>query len=79
MEPRVGVHGLDTAVRAEVGSDTGRTIAILAEYDALPGIGHACGHNVIAATGVGAFLALARLAALEARVAALEARSTDTP
>lgn len=62
-EPRVGVHGLDTAVRAEVGSDTGRTIAILAEYDALPGIGHACGHNVIAATGVGAFLALARLAA----------------
>lgn len=63
VEPRVGVHGLDTAVRAEVGSDTGRTIAILAEYDALPGIGHACGHNVIAATGVGAFLALARLAA----------------
>ncbi|GAB4086172.1 M20 family metallopeptidase [Myceligenerans cantabricum] len=36
----------------------GPTIAICAEYDALPGIGHACGHNVIAASGVGAFLAL---------------------
>jgi amidohydrolase len=32
-------------------------VAILAEYDALPGIGHACGHNLIAAAGVGAFLA----------------------
>ena len=57
----MGVHGLDTALRAEFGSG-GRTIAILAEYDALPGIGHACGHNVIAAAGVGAFLALHRLA-----------------
>ncbi len=38
------------------------TIAILAEYDALPGIGHACGHNVMCASSVGAFLALAALA-----------------
>jgi len=38
------------------------TIAILAEYDALPGIGHACGHNVMCANSVGAFLALAALA-----------------
>ena len=36
-----------------------RTIAILSEYDALPGIGHGCGHNVIAVSGLGAFLALA--------------------
>ncbi|MBD7996899.1 M20 family metallopeptidase [Arthrobacter sp. Sa2CUA1] len=55
---RVGVHGLDTAVRAEAGSGS-PVIAVMAEYDALPGIGHACGHNVIAAAGVGAFLALA--------------------
>lgn len=55
----IGAHGLDTAVHAEFGS--GRAIAICAEYDALPGIGHACGHNVIAACGVGAFLALKRL------------------
>ena len=37
------------------------TIAIMAEYDALPEIGHACGHNVIAASGVGAYLAAARV------------------
>jgi amidohydrolase len=34
-------------------------VAIIAEYDALPGLGHACGHNIIAATATGAFLALA--------------------
>ena len=37
------------------------TIAIMAEYDALPEIGHACGHNIIAASGVGAYLAAARV------------------
>lgn len=59
----VGVHGLETAVRAEFTAGTGgRTIALLAEYDALPEIGHACGHNVICGAGVGAFLALHRLA-----------------
>lgn len=56
---QLGVHGLDTAIRAEIGSDDGPAIAILSEYDALPDVGHGCGHNVIAATGVGAFLALA--------------------
>jgi amidohydrolase len=54
-----GAHGLETALRAEVGDPGGATIAILSEYDALPGIGHGCGHNVIATTGLGAFLALA--------------------
>jgi amidohydrolase len=56
-----GVAGLDTAFVASVGSGP-LTIAICAEYDALPGIGHACGHNVIAAAAVGAGLALAPLA-----------------
>lgn len=60
IDATVDVHGVNTAVRAEIsGTSAGRTIAVLSEYDALPGIGHACGHNVIAATGVGAFLALA--------------------
>lgn len=61
----VGVHGLDTAVRAGHGdgAEAGPTIAIVAEYDALPGIGHGCGHNIICASAVGAFLALAPLAA----------------
>lgn len=58
VEAELGTHGVPTAFRAEVGDPAGPTIAICAEYDALPGIGHACGHNVIAASGVGAFLAL---------------------
>jgi len=58
-----GAHGLETALRAEIGSGApgAPTIAILSEYDALPGIGHGCGHNVIATAGLGAFLALATL------------------
>ena len=55
--------GLVTAFRASVGRGDGPRIALLAEYDALPEIGHACGHNLIAAGAVGAFLALARSAA----------------
>ncbi|WP_210441465.1 M20 family metallopeptidase [Nocardioides xinjiangensis] len=55
-------HGLPTALRAEVGDPDGPTIAVLSEYDALPGIGHGCGHNVIATAGLGAFLALAAVA-----------------
>ena len=58
VEAELGAHGVPTAFRAEVGDPAGPTIVICAEYDALPGIGHACGHNVIAASGVGAFLAL---------------------
>jgi len=55
-----GVGGLPTAFRATIpGSAPGPTIAIMAEYDALPGIGHACGHNVIATAGAGAGAALA--------------------
>jgi amidohydrolase len=60
-----GVGGLPTAFRATIaGAGAGPTIAIMAEYDALPGIGHACGHNVIATAGVGAGAALAALGAL---------------
>jgi amidohydrolase len=59
-----GVGGLPTAFRAEVaGAGDGPTLAVLAEYDALPGIGHACGHNVIATAGAGAGAALAAVAA----------------
>ena len=45
------------------GSAAGPRIGILAEYDALPGLGHGCGHNTMAASGVGAAIALASLAA----------------
>ena len=58
-----GVGGVATAFRAEVpGATPGPSIAILAEYDALPAIGHACGHNVIATSAVGAGAALAAAA-----------------
>lgn len=54
-------HGLPTALRAEIGDPGGPSIAILSEYDALPGIGHGCGHNIIATSALGAFLALAEV------------------
>jgi amidohydrolase len=56
-----GVAGVDTAFRGTIETGEGPTIAILCEYDALPAIGHACGHNVIATAGVGAGAALAAL------------------
>ncbi|MFT3862113.1 amidohydrolase [Micropruina sp.] len=56
-----GAYGVPTAVEASIGSGD-LTVVLCAEYDALPGIGHGCGHNVIAAAGVGAALALAPVA-----------------
>lgn len=54
-----GIADLPTAFLAEYGSaDTGPTIAVFLEYDALEEIGHACGHNVIASIGLGAALAV---------------------
>ncbi|WP_422749167.1 M20 family metallopeptidase [Mycobacterium sp. WMMD1722] len=53
--------GLDTAFRASYGSGP-LVVGMCAEYDALPGIGHACGHNIIAASAVGTALALAGVA-----------------
>ncbi len=56
-----GVYDMPTALEARAGSGP-LSIVICAEYDALPGIGHACGHNLIAASAVGAGLALAAVA-----------------
>lgn len=53
--------GLETAFLARFGSGPTR-IALCAEYDALPGLGHACGHNLIAASSIGAALGLAAVA-----------------
>ena len=55
-------YGLDTAFEARAGSGDGAVVAVVCEYDALPGIGHACGHNIIAAAGLGAGLAAASVA-----------------
>ncbi|QNG21415.1 M20 family metallopeptidase [Rhodococcus triatomae] len=61
FEVETGVAGLPTAFDARFGSGD-LEIAVLAEYDALPGIGHACGHNIIAAAAAGAGVALAAVA-----------------
>jgi amidohydrolase len=61
FEVELGAYGLPTAVHAVRGMGL-RRVAFLAEYDALPGLGHACGHNLIAAIAVGAALALAGVA-----------------
>jgi amidohydrolase len=52
--------GLETSFRAQTQGGGAARVAILAEYDALPEIGHACGHNLIATGALGAFLALHR-------------------
>ena len=54
-----GVGGVETAFRATLETGAGPTIGIMCEYDALPSIGHACGHNAIATAGAGAGAALA--------------------
>lgn len=61
IELERSAFGLDTAFAARAGS-TGPTVAVMCEYDALPVVGHACGHNIIAAAGLGAGLAAAALA-----------------
>ena len=54
-----GVFTLETAFEAQINAASdGPTVALLAEYDALPGIGHACGHNLIATAALGAALGL---------------------
>src|SRR5262245_30203928 len=63
IEVEAGPHGLPTAFAAEFGPGGAPCVALLAEYDALPGIGHACGHNLIATAAIGAGLALASLGA----------------
>jgi amidohydrolase len=56
VEQKIG--GLDTAFRASLGKGDTPKIAILAEYDALVGLGHACGHNLIASAAIGAGIGL---------------------
>ncbi|KAE8137174.1 hypothetical protein BDV38DRAFT_283286 [Aspergillus pseudotamarii] len=68
---RRSAHGLETALEIEFKHGTGgRVVAFNAEYDALPGIGHACGHNLIATSSIAAFIATCE---------ALKARYPDGP
>jgi amidohydrolase len=56
----MGTAGMGTAFKAELpsGGEARPRVAILAEYDALPGLGHGCGHNLIGTSAIGAGLAL---------------------
>jgi amidohydrolase len=54
----IGGYGLETALECAFSGPPGPTVALLAEYDALPGVGHACGHNLVATASLGAMLAL---------------------
>lgn len=58
----IGVYGQDTALQSTFSGAPGPTVALLAEYDALPSVGHACGHNIIATASLGAMLALQAVA-----------------
>jgi len=59
---KLGVSGMETAFIASRRKRKGPTVGILTEYDALPGIGHACGHNLIAASALGAAVGVAAVA-----------------
>jgi len=62
FEVERGLLGMETAFRATFkGSKPGPRIAFLAEYDALPGVGHGCGHNIIGTAGIGAGIAASKL------------------
>lgn len=61
LEVETRAFGLETALRATAGPGP-LSVVVCAEYDALPGVGHACGHNLIAAAAVGAGVGLAAVA-----------------
>jgi amidohydrolase len=56
-------YGISTSFEAEIGTRSGDSVVFCAEYDALPGIGHACGHNLIALSSITAFVSAAKAAA----------------
>lgn len=85
FEVEMPYAGLETAFRAEFGNGDGPTVALLAEYDALPGFGpeklpaHACGHNWIAANCVGTAVVLSRMAdAWNGKVAVIGTPAEET-
>jgi amidohydrolase len=73
MRVERGYRGVETAYRGDAkGKGAGPTVAILSEYDALPDIGHACGHNLIAMMGVAAAVGVrAALEEVGGRLAAI--------
>jgi amidohydrolase len=78
LRPLRRAFGLETSFSAEFGGAGTPIVCILSEYDALPQLGHACGHNIIATAGLGAALGLAAVAsALPGRVRYLGAPAEE--
>jgi amidohydrolase len=62
FKAKEGVGGLETSFRAEYNTEKkGPAVAFIAEYDALPNMGHACHHHIIAASSVGAAVTMSRI------------------
>lgn len=76
----IGLSGYDTAFRAEMDSGTpGPTVAFLCEYDALPEIGHGCGHNMIGVMSAGAAIGLSKaLASVAGKIIVLGTPAEET-
>ncbi len=74
-----GIAGLDTAFKAtcDLGGQ-GPNIAFLCEYDALPGIGHGCGHNLIGPSSLGAAIALSKAKGLNGTITVLGCPAEET-
>lgn len=74
-----GIAGLETAFKAtyELGGQ-GPNVAFLCEYDALPGIGHGCGHNLIGPSSIGAAIAISKLEGLSGKITVLGAPAEET-
>ena len=69
FEVKKGIGGLETAFKAEYKYEkAGPTIAFLCEYDALPNIGHGCGHNMIGVISLGAAVALSKIENLKGTI-----------
>lgn len=79
FEVQRGIAGLETAFKAtyELGGK-GPNIAFLCEYDALPGIGHGCGHNLIGPSSIGAAIALSKLEGLSGKITLLGSPAEET-
>ncbi|MCG8336747.1 MAG: M20 family metallopeptidase [Proteobacteria bacterium] len=75
-----GVAGMETAFigKKQLGESIRPTIAFMAEYDALPELGHACGHNLIGAAAIGAAITLASINSLEGQVVVLGTPAEET-
>ncbi len=79
FEVKLGIAGVETAFMAQFsGTRPGPRIAYLAEYDALPGVGHGCGHNLIGAASAGAAVILSKSLELAGEILVIGSPAEET-